>query len=166
MTKENGGKKLSEEHKARIDKVLQDYQNFVGLTNYSLSNKVKYYLDIPSDKIGKLTRDDCAEGALLLNRYSIYLQQEYNKHHAIYNWANTAIKITLADRTPQYNSYSYEERRLQATKENPYTSKLYQIKSEAKTRMTMLEFLSGKVSQHSRIYQTLIGVKNETARRD
>lgn len=151
---------LAEEHKSRLHKMLQKYETDLNLPIYRKESKVEFYLNISTENIKKLSRDDYAEASLILSRYSMFLQQEQNTQKAMVDWAESLITITIADQVDQYQGYSYQERKMKAIKANEYTRKLYQLQGLAKVKLNTIDFLATRVSFHSKIYSGIMGVRN------
>jgi len=161
IDKKNGEQSsLAEEHKSRVDKMLQDYKNSLNLPTYKKESKVDFYLNIEAGKIKKLSRDENAEAAVILSRFAMFLQSEQNTQKSTIDWAESLINITIADQVDQYQGYSYQERKMKAIKANDYTRKLYQIQGVARAKLNTIDFLSTRVSFHSKIYSGIMGVRN------
>lgn len=146
----------TKEQVAEWDKVLDEYENSIGLGKYienvHLSeNELNTYLTMSRDEIEKQTPESCAEIALRLGQYAFFIQRTLNREIARYNWAEETIKETIADDINNYKGYGYVEKSLQAIKHNDKASGLNKIKKYAKQRMDRLSYLSNNLKNLSDI---------------
>ena len=103
------------------------------------------------DIIEKLTPEDCAQIALRLSQYALFLQRTLNRENARYYWADECIKETIADDINNYKGYGYIEKAPQAIKHNDKANSLNKIKKYAKQRMDRLSYLASNIKNLSDI---------------
>ena len=146
----------TKEQVAEWDKVLDEYESSVGLGKYSDINnfsetELNSYFNMTRDEIEKQTPEACAEIALRLGQYAFFIQRTVNREIARHNWAEEAIKETIADEINNYKGYGYAEKSLQAIKHNEKASALNKIKKYAKQRMDRLSYLANNIKNLSDI---------------
>lgn len=146
----------TKEQVAEWDKVLDEYENSVGFNSYDVHNKfsddeLNLYFTMNRDSIEKLTPEDCAQIAMRLSQYALFIQRTLNREIARHNWADETIKETIADEINNYKGYGYVEKSLQAIKHNDKASSLNKIKKYAKQRMDRLSYIANNVKNLSDI---------------
>jgi len=145
----------AKEELEKWDKILDEYENSVGLPtfiNQYRNVEATEYMHMTRGQIEKLSPQDCASAALILNELSFHIQRAYNREMARVNWAEDTIKNLVAHEVHGYKGYSYAERLEQAIKNNTYASKLKRIKVYAKQRSDRLNFLSSNVNNRADIF--------------
>lgn len=138
------------------DRVLDEYEQSIGLGKYcdihNFNNEeLNTYFTMSRDVIEKLTPEDCAQIAMRLAQYSLFLQRTFNRESARYYWAEESIKETIADEINTYKGYGYIEKAPQAIKHNDKASALNRIKKYAKQRMDRLSYLASSIKNLSDI---------------
>lgn len=159
--------KNSKEELAEWDKILDEYETSIGLSNYSAEslseNELGQYLTMSRDALEKLTIEDCAQIAYRLAQFSFHLQRTSNRETARYNWAEESIKEIIADDINNYKGYGYIEKSTQAIKHNDKANALNKIKKYAKQRSDRLMYLASSIKNLSDIIlavQKSKGMKN------
>lgn len=138
------------------DRVLDEYEQSIGLGKYADSQgfaneELNDYFTMSRDVIEKLTPEDCAQIALRLSQYALFLQRTLNRESARYYWADESIKETIADDLNNYKGYGYVEKAPQAIKHNEKANALNKIKKYAKQRMDRLSYLAANIKNLSDI---------------
>lgn len=138
------------------DRVLDEYEQSIGLGKYADSQgfaneELNDYFTMSRDVIEKLTPEDCAQIALRLSQYALFLQRTLNRESARYHWADESIKETIADDLNNYKGYGYVEKAPQAIKHNEKANALNKIKKYAKQRMDRLSYLAANIKNLSDI---------------
>ena len=145
--------KSSKEELQHWDKILDEYENSVGLSEYSQNvinnEEINKYTTMTRDEIEKLNPEDCAQISYRLSQFSFYLQRSINREIARYNWAEESIKDVIADEINNYKGYGYIEKSLQAIKHNEKASGLNNIKKYAKQRSDRLQYLANNIKNLS-----------------
>jgi len=154
--KESENKTLSSTEQVNYwDKILDEYENSLGLPIYNASllseNELGQYLSMNRDVLEKLSPEDCAQISYRLAQFSFHIQRTLNRENARYNWAEESIKETIADEINNYKGYGYIEKSTQAIKHNDKANSLNKIKKYAKQRSDRLTYLSSSVKNLSDI---------------
>ena len=66
----------------KVDAVLDDYEESVGLPKFSPSfhdDSAKKYLQLSRTQIEKLSPNECAEASILLTALAFHVQRSYNR---------------------------------------------------------------------------------------
>ena len=145
----------AKEELEKWDKILDEYESSTGLPPFLVAYKnpeASEYMHINRGHIEKLSPQDCASAALILNELSFHVQRAYNREMARVNWAEDTIKTLVAHEVHNYKGYSYAERLEQAIKNNTYAMKLKKIKVYAKQRSDRLNFLSSNINNRADIF--------------
>jgi hypothetical protein len=149
--------KTAKEELQHWDKILDDYESSVGLSKYTghseslPETELNSYLTMERNVIEKLQPEDCAQISYRLGQFSFHIQRTINREIARYNWADEAIKETIADELNNYKGYGYLEKSLQAIKHNDKAESLNNIKKFAKQRSDRLSFLANGIKNLSDI---------------
>lgn len=147
--------KSSKEELQYWDKILDEYENTIGLSEYTTnvinSQEINQYTSMSRDEIEKLNPEDCAQISYRLSQFAFYLQRSLNREIARYNWADETIKEVIADEINNYKGYGYIEKSLQAIKHNEKASGLNTIKKYAKQRSDRLQYLANNLKNLSDI---------------
>ena len=145
--------KSSKEELQHWDKILDEYENSIGLSEYYQNvinnEEINKYTTMTRDEIEKLNPEDCAQISYRLSQFSFYLQRSINREIARYNWAEESIKDVIADEINNYKGYGYIEKSLQAIKHNEKASGLNNIKKYAKQRSDRLQYLANNIKNLS-----------------
>ena len=145
----------AKEELEKWDKILDEYESSTGLTPFLMAYKnpeATEYMHMNRGHIEKLSPQDCASAALILNELSFHVQRAYNREIARVNWAEDTIKGLVAHEVQNYKGYSYAERLEQAIRNNSHASKLKRIKIYAKQRSDRLSFLSSNINNRADIF--------------
>lgn len=147
--------KTTKEELESWDKLLDEYENKLGLPMYSDNSlpeeELKTYLTMNRDVLEKTMPEDCGQMAYRLAQFSFHIQRTYNREIARYNWAEETIKEVIADEINTYKGYGYLEKSTQAIKHNDRADKLNKIKKYAKQRCDRLTFLATSIKNLSDI---------------
>jgi len=162
--KESENKTLSSTEQVNYwDKILDEYENSLGLPIYNASllseNELGQYLSMNRDVLEKLSPEDCAQISYRLAQYSFYVQRTLNREIARHNWADETIKETIADEINNYKGYGFIEKSLQAIKHNDKASALNKIKKYAKQRMDRLSYIANSIKNLSDIMLSVQKIK-------
>jgi hypothetical protein len=154
----------------KLEGFLDDYEAKIGLVNITGSD-VSSYLNLNQDSLRKLSPDDCAEGAFLLMKESLYVQHEINKYKAQLEWAKGRIERTIAGDLNNHGGRfaTFETRQILAIKNNSYAQQLQQIVDRAQRIITRLSYLPNRLHDIANVlldfrYTKTRSEKNETTR--
>lgn len=137
------------------DKILDEYEISTGLVPFLIgytNPEATRMMHMDRGQIEKLSPQDCAAAALILNELSFHVQRAYNRETARVNWSESTIKSVVANEVQGYKGYSYAERLEQAIKNNEHAIKLKKINIYAKQRADRLSFLSSNISNRADIF--------------
>jgi len=147
--------KSTKEEVSHWDKILDEYEHNIGLPTYigdSLpEEELQQYLTMNRDVLEKHTITECGEIAYRIAQFGFHIQRSLNREMARYNWADEAVKETIADEINNYKGYGYVEKSLQAIKHNERAYKLNQVKKYAKQRADRLTYLASALKNLSDI---------------
>lgn len=137
------------------DKILDEYENSIGIPNYHPQllpeKELNEYLTMDRTNIEKLTPEDCAQISYRLAQFAFHVQRTINRENARYNWAEETLKETIADEINNYKGYGYLEKSTQAIKHNDKANALNKVKKYAKQRSDRLTYLSSSIKNLSDI---------------
>lgn len=147
--------KTSKEEVAEWDRILDEYESSIGLSQYNSNilpeHELSQYLTMSRDVLEKLTVDDCGQIAYRLGQFSFHVQRTLNREIARINWAEETLKETIADDINNYKGYGYIEKSAQAIKHNDKAAALNKIKKYAKQRADRLTYLATSMKNLSDI---------------
>ena len=147
--------KTTKEELQDWDKVLDEYENRIGMPTYMEEvlpeDELQKYLTMSRDVLEKTTPEDCGQIAYRLAQFSFHIQRTLNREAARHNWAEETIKDVIADDINNYKGYGYVEKSTQAIKHNERASKLSKIKRYARQRMDRLTYLATSIKNLSDI---------------
>ena len=145
----------AKEELEKWDKILDEYESSVGLPVFlkDYTNiEAQGFMHMDRKQIEKLSPQDCASAALILNELSFHVQRAYNREIARVNWSESSIKSVVANEVQSYKGYSYQERLEQAIKQNGSAAKLKKINVYARQRADRLSFLSSSINNRADIF--------------
>jgi len=136
----------AEEQLKKLEEILDEYDK-ANSVKVGKNDKVGDYLGYTREDLTKLSEEDCSMMSFELSSFSFNLQKEYNRQKAKADWAEANIKIHASKRFSQYKSQyqNYEELKMLTILGDEYTKKLFQLKTQAETRMNEFYGLSAKV---------------------
>lgn len=147
--------KTASDQLAYWDKVLDEYENGLGLPSYQNNvlseSELNEYLSMDRTILEKLGPEDCAQISYRLAQFCFHIQRSLNRETARYNWAEETIKEVIADEINNYKGYGYLEKSSQAIKHNDKAQSLNKIKKYAKQRSDRLTYIASSVKNLSDI---------------
>ena len=156
--------KNSKEQVEYWDKILDQYENSIGLPQYNRDalpeKELNQYLSMNRDELEKLVPQDCGQIAYRISQFVFHLQRTINREIARYNWADEEIKITIAEDINNYKGYGYIEKSYQAIKHNDKAYALNQIKKYAKQRNDRLSYMANSLKNLSDILVSIQRTKS------
>lgn len=136
--------KTADEQLQRLDELISEYETSLGVIMTKPS--VDKYLNATIDDIKRMNPEDCSNAAISLNQYAIFIQQNYNREMAKYNWANNRIRNHIASLVSQYSAPNAEERRTLAIQGDDFARRLDQLRGLAQSRIDTLQDIGYKIS--------------------
>lgn len=147
--------KTSKEEVSDWDRILDEYENSIGLNKYAPDAlpevELNQYLTMSRDVLEKLTIDDCGQIAYRLGQFAFHVQRTLNREIARINWSEETIKEVIADEINNYKGYGYIEKSSQAIKHNDRANSLNKIKKYAQQRADRLTYLATSIKNLSDI---------------
>lgn len=147
--------KTSKEEVSDWDRILDEYENSIGLNKYAPDTlpeaELNQYLTMSRDVLEKLTIDDCGQIAYRLGQFAFHVQRTLNREIARINWSEETIKEVIADEINNYKGYGYIEKSSQAIKHNDRANSLNKIKKYAQQRADRLTYLATSIKNLSDI---------------
>ncbi len=147
-----------------IDRWLDEYERNIGLPDISnYTDTAQEYFNLTRNQLEKLSIEDCAHGAYILNNLALHIQRNINRENARSNWAKQRLKVYAADKVSQYRG-SWEQQELQALKASSFGNKLLDLLTDITLRIDRLTFVSTNVRQLAEsltnIQRAKVGVRN------
>lgn len=141
----------TQERIAKLDKVLDEYEKQLGLPAFQddLENtEVQRHIQMSQSQIEKLTPEDCAMAALILDSYSFHLQRALNRENARIGWAKHVLKDYISGKESQYTG-SWESQYHQAIKGDDYAKDVFKIQGYAQRRADRITYLATAIKSTS-----------------
>jgi hypothetical protein len=148
--------KTAKEELQHWDKILDEYENGIGMPVYSSvcgvpETEVNTYLSMSRDEIEKLSPEDCAQISYRLCQFCFHIQRTINREIARHNWSEESIKEIIAEEINNYKGYGYIEKSYQAIKNNEKATALQNIKKYAQQRIDRLSYIANSLKNLSDI---------------
>lgn len=144
--------KNAEARLAEADRLLDQYERSLGLPaafDGEVEKEATRLLNLPPSVLKKMSAGECGEAAFCLRQFARHLQRSINRELARVAWAEENIKAVIAKTVHQYRGASFEERKLQAVRENEAASALDKVRVHAKLRVERVSFLAAKVGDEA-----------------
>jgi hypothetical protein len=145
-----------EDELAKIEQMLDEYRIKLGC-NIKRNQDIDNVLNYSFAQLQALTIEDCAIYAFLLEQYSMYIQQEWNRHSAKKKWAEHNLNVMVGKYGDEYgNNYTkFEEKKFKLIADNSYAQKLSELIRETSVVCEDLSFIAMKVGTQSQHLQEL-----------
>lgn len=137
---------------------LDKYEQGIGLpnvTSLAVEAEAKRILNLEPSVLNKMSATECGESAFCLRQYSWYLQRSLNKERTNMKWAEESTKRTIAATIHNYRGVSYEERKMQAVKDNDVASNLDTLRIKAQLKIDRISFLADKIGDMAKSLESL-----------
>lgn len=133
----------------KIDELLDTYVSPLGIkyNQYLHIADIDRFLNLSMIEMNKMTSEDCAAAAYLLNQYAHHIQKEINRETAHINFARKQLEIEVARHDANYPGFKYEERCQHAIVSDNYLYKLSQVEVWAQIRIDRLAFLPSRLNK-------------------
>ena len=125
----------------KFEDVLQEYTTKIGVGNIPYYPKeVEDCMALTYEEILRLTEEDCAAKALILNRFAAYIEKEYNRQQVRIRWAEKNIADMVAKEGNKYGDKftKYDLKIAMIANENTQAKILTDIVLYAEARMLEL----------------------------
>jgi len=140
-----------------VETVLNEYEEGLGLPKFNEQYgeaEVTGYLEMDRRSMEKLTLEDCAEMAIVLDQFAFHLQRAVNRENARVNWATEVLKDSVFGRETQYQG-SWDSQFYQAVKEDGFTRGVAKIQRYAQQRSDRINYLANAVRNRSNLFINL-----------
>lgn len=145
-----------EDKLAATVKVLDDYSKGVGLDTIQYNSDVEIVLKLNFESLSKMSADELASSAFILDQYALFLQRQINREKAKTNWAKSNLDVVVAENGQNFDKYTkYELRIATIIKENDIARNLNQIIVKATTRLDELDFVATRIASMATKLETL-----------
>jgi len=141
----------------QLDTVLNEYEARLGLAEFNEDHdgsEINTYLGMDRRQMEKLTVEDCAEIAMILDSFAFHLQRALNRETARVNWSKNVLREMISGRESQYNG-SWDSQFVQAIKENSYAKGVFKIQNYAQQRADRITYLATSVRSRSNLFMNL-----------
>ncbi len=146
------GTNIVDDRRKEIERVLDEYEQRIGIPAYtpefSYSEEIQKLLSLNYESMERMHPDDCVQARVMLSSFAFHIQRSINREQARISWADSQLKKSVTPRLNQYKSGgSWEHTFDQATLDDGYTLKVFDIKYYAKQRSDRLYFLASAVRE-------------------
>ena len=159
MENQNIGERLSQ-----IEQKVDTYHETKGIIKLTPKNNAKTYLELESNAMRGLNEQECCEASIVLNQYSAFLQESYNKELSRVNWATSEMKRVSAPQLKQYAGkfQSYEEKCNLVIAGDEHVSELDRVRMWAQQLADRLNFMAQRVDAIAKSYLALAQSKRKS----
>ncbi len=143
---------------AEAGEALDRFASAVGLPVVlppGVEDEARRYLDLGPESLRKLSGSDCGEGAYMLERLALHIQDACNREAARVRWADETVRKLIAPRLAEQRAYSFEERRLLAVGTDPEAARVDALRVKAQLRVDRVSYMAGKVEAMARTLMAL-----------
>lgn len=143
---------------SQLDKILDEYEAGLGLPGMGfpeVEQEAQRLLTLSPAVLVKMTAVQCGEAAYCLRQFGFHLQRATNREQGRVSWAEESIKKAIAKSINQYKGVSFDERKMQAVRDNDAASKLDSIRVHAKLRLERVSHLAIRVSEMAKSLESL-----------
>lgn len=150
------------EQVTKLDEILAEYESLRGLRPWK-NVDITRYVEMSSDELRNLTREELALGVCSLAQFSLALQKELNKEKTRYDWAQGRIDLIYWRDCEKYRKdfQTKDERKGQIIVQNDVLTKLHQVMCEAQNRMNRLNEIPEKIDGLRRAIENLCFIRKD-----
>jgi len=144
----------------KLNKFLEAMDSWLScksLPSIDDNPQVKMILNMKSEEIQGLSREECACYAYELYAYSEYIEGVKVKEKMILDWAEASIWYIISTVIQNYGDKfaKWQQKYYSAIKENPTASDILKIKNHAEARVTTLDGKSERIQKMADILTNL-----------
>src|SRR6185312_712677 len=136
---------MTAEEIQKFRETLLSYYKGLSLDRVSIGKSIDEILGLESNDLRRLSPESCGEYAFELSKYSLYLQQELNKHEALIKKCDEYLKYIIAPRMVEITAYSFDERKMIAIRDNSVAVMLFNAIRDAQAHIAALSYLPARV---------------------
>ena len=126
----------------RLQEFIQGIQNYIEGKNLGPTKFNKDYRiaeTYSTEKLEKLTQDECFNGAFLLYQYADYINSEKASQELVFNWCDKALNTIISTEIEDLPKYTRHEIKVaHILRSNDLAQKISDWKSVAEGRITAL----------------------------
>lgn len=170
-SKEEVSKTRSEQTADKMDESLDKFELGIGIPKMKETD-VAQYLNMNAETLNRLTAEECAEGAYLLNQEALYVQRTINKYKAHMDWANSRIMRAIAGDIENHGGRFTRDdaRRVMAIKSNSAAQELQVIVDRAERVIARLSYVPNHLTKIASVLldyrYTKMGLNKTASNRD
>jgi hypothetical protein len=142
MTTGNPDSFSAEERLTKCEEILDAYEKGIGIS-LQTTDEAERFLNLSRADLGKMSSEECSQGAYMLARVAAHVQKQINVHIARINWAKSNIDFAIINNLSQYGGQyaTYEQRRTSAIKDNEFAMAFQKMLVQAQLRVDRLSYL-------------------------
>ncbi len=128
----------------RVQKVLDSYTEKMGLNvqNFNEVEEIKRLTNLSRDELVRMHVDECAESAVLISSYGLFIQTQANIEKSRISWCKAQLRRYATPRMRQFSIGSFNHNFDMAVLEDDYTRKVQEILDYAQQRLDRLDSVS------------------------
>lgn len=153
---------MSTERIQKIHDMLAAYESQIHAPRLTQDEQCDYYLNLGPDDLRRLTGEECAVGAYMLDKRALHLQEATNKEKSVMSWVDHEIRFTAAHRVHEAKGWAFDERLMYLIKEDEFLMVLAKIKINAQVRFEKMTNIAERVSSVGKSLKNLEFAKRAT----
>ncbi len=99
-----------------------------------------------------MNREECGEASIILTNFCYFLQKDINKHHRTAKFCEENIRAMIGAKSAGYASYSWQERREMALKDNEVALMLDKIRVDSLMKIEETNYLVSRIRDSAESY--------------
>lgn len=134
-----------------FEDLMNDFNTELGLGNLVYDPNTDQALSFNFDQLNSMDAETALMYSTLLEQYSMFIQQKYNRAKNIKNWAKHNLSIVVAKEGKNYgDKYTkYEEKIAMVVSGDSYALDLNNLMMVSQSKQDELEMISDKISNIS-----------------
>jgi hypothetical protein len=143
--------KMSGEKKSYLEELMNNFNTGLGLGNLTYDPNTDAALSFNFDQLNNMDAETALLYSALLEQYSLFIQQKYNRVKNIKNWAKSNLSIVVAKEGRNYgDKYTkYEEKVAMVINGDSYATELNNLMLLSQSKQDELEMVSERISNVS-----------------
>jgi len=134
----------------QLDKLLEEYDNVLGLSPPRQLNGIDTYLELTTEQIEQFTPEECVEVAARLAQFAISVQRQVNKESCRVKWCNAIIDRICSREWNNYDQYMKANLKIELIAQgNDVVNKLIKLRNNATVKMENLFNVSSLIKYYS-----------------
>lgn len=137
---------------------LDEFDNSMGFPAHIRDSRSCEYLELTRDSVKKMAPEECAEIAVDLSSYAIYVQRELSREISYLHWVESKINAAVAPYLNEVQGYmSFDQRKMVCILQDEYTKQLEDLRVTLQVKVDALSQLPFQINQ---LVKTLMEVQN------